>query len=67
MNVFEMKCLRTMQGVTRMDIVMCKEVCGRAEMERELAGRVDQKLQRWFGLVERMDEYRWAEECRWRE
>ena len=26
-------------------------------MERELASRADQRVLRWFGLVERMDEY----------
>ena len=29
-------------------------------MERELASRADQKILRWFGQVERMDEYRMA-------
>ena len=30
----------------------------RAEIERELASRADQRVLRWFGHVERMDEYR---------
>ena len=29
-------------------------------MERELATRADQRVMRWFGHVERMDEYRMA-------
>ena len=29
-------------------------------IERELASRVDQRVSRWFGHVERMDEYRMA-------
>ena len=33
---------------------------GRAEIERELASRADQRVLRWFGHVERMDEYRMA-------
>ena len=32
----------------------------RAGMERELASRADQRVLRWFGHVERMDEYRMA-------
>ena len=32
----------------------------RAAIERELASREDQRVLRWFGHVERMDEYRMA-------
>ena len=32
----------------------------RAGIERELASRADQRVLRWFGRVERMDEYRMA-------
>ena len=32
----------------------------RAGMERELASRADQRVLRWFGHVETMDEYRMA-------
>ena len=31
-----------------------------AEIEKELASRADQRVLRWFGNVERMDEYRMA-------
>ena len=34
------------------------EVRRRAGIERELLSRADQRLLRWFGHVERMDEYR---------
>ena len=37
-----------------------EEVRRRAGVERELASRVDQRVLRWFGHVERMDEYRMA-------
>ena len=47
-NVLEMKCLRSLVGVSRMGI------------ERELASGADQRVLRWFGHVERMDEYRMA-------
>ena len=32
----------------------------RAGIERELASRADQRILRWFGHVERMDDYRMA-------
>ena len=43
-----------------MDRIRNEEVCRRAGIERELASRVDQRVLRWFGHVERMDEYRMA-------
>ena len=43
-----------------MDRVRNEEVCRRAGIERELASRADQSVLRWFGHVERMDEYRMA-------
>ena len=39
-----------------MDRVRNEEV----RIERELASRADQRVLRWFGHVERMDEYRMA-------
>ena len=61
-NVLEMKCLRSLVGVLRMDRVRNEEVRRRAGIERELASRVEQSrdVLRWFGHVERMDEYRMA-------
>ena len=43
-----------------MDRVRNEEVCWRAGIERELASRADQRVWRWFGHVEIMDEYRMA-------
>ena len=43
-----------------MDRVRNEEVRRRAGIERELASRADQRLLRWFGHVERTDEYRMA-------
>ena len=60
MNVLEMKCLRSLVGVSRMDRVRNEEVRRRAEIERKLASRAAQRVLRWFGHVERMDEYRMA-------
>ena len=41
-------------------IVRNEEVHRRAGIEREFASRADQRVLRWFGHVERMDEYRMA-------
>ena len=57
-SVLEMKCLRNLAGVSRMNRVGNEEVRRRAGIERELASRADQRVLRWFGYVERMDEYR---------
>ena len=43
-----------------MDRVRNEEVRRRAGIERELASRADQRVLRWFGHVERMDEERMA-------
>ena len=56
-NVLEMKCLRSLVGVSRMDRVRNEEVRRRTEIERELASRADHRVLRWFGRVNRMDEY----------
>ena len=58
-NVLEMKCL-SLVAVSRMDRVMNEEVRRRAGIERELTSRANQRVLRWFGHVERMDEYRMA-------
>ena len=42
-----------------MDRVRNEEVLKRSGIERELASRAVQRVLRWFGHVERMDEYRW--------
>ena len=59
----EMKCLRSLVGVSRMDRVMNEEVHSRAGIERELASRANQRVLRWFGHVERMDQYLMV--CKW--
>ena len=55
-NGLEMKCLRSLVGVSRMDRVRNEEVRRRSGIERELASRADQRVLRWFGHVERMDD-----------
>ena len=43
-----------------MDRVRNEEVRMRAGIESVLASKTDQRVLRWFGHVERMDEYRMA-------
>ena len=57
-NVLEMRCLRSLVRVSRIDRVWNEEVRRRAGIERELVSRTDQRVLRWCGHVERMDEYR---------
>ena len=45
-NVLEMKCFRSLVKVSRMDRVRNEEVCRRAGIEMELAGRADQRVLR---------------------
>ena len=58
LNVFEMECLRSMTGVSRLDRVRNEVVRARTGVRRELAARVDMNVLRWFGHVERMDNER---------
>ena len=60
LNLLVMKCFRSLVGVSRMNRGRNEEVRRRAEIERELVSRADQRVLRWFGHVERMDEYRMA-------
>ena len=54
-NVLEMKCLRSLVGVSGMHRVRNEEVRRRAGTEMELASRAEQRVLRWLGHVERMD------------
>ena len=53
--MFEMKCLRSMTGVSRLDRVWHEVVRVRTGVRRELAARVNMNVLRWFSHVERMD------------
>ena len=55
LNVFEMRCLRSMAGVSRIDRVRNEVVRQRTGVGIELARRVDMNVLRWFGHVERME------------
>ena len=51
-NVLEMKCLRSLVGVSRMDRVRNEEVRRRVGIERKLASRADKRVQ--LGMARRM-------------
>ena len=57
-NAREMKCLRSLVGVSRLDRIRNEEVRRRAGIERQLSSRADQRVLRWFEHVRKMDEYR---------
>ena len=44
LNVFEMKCLRSMTGVSLMDRIRNEEVRRRVGIEKDLAARVDMNV-----------------------
>ena len=54
LNVFEMKCLRSMTGVSQLDRARNEVVRARTGVRRELAARLDMNIFRWFAYVERM-------------
>ena len=58
LNVFEMKYLRSMTGVSWLDRVGNELISARTGVKSELAARVDMNVLRWFGHVERMDNER---------
>ncbi len=52
LNVIEMRCLRSMCGVTQMDRVRNDEVRRRSGVVRELAECAEQGVLQWFGYVD---------------
>ena len=58
LNVFEMKCLRSMTDLSRFDRVRNEVERARTGVRRELAARVDMNVMRWFGHMQRMDNER---------
>ena len=54
LDVAEMKCLRSMYGVTRLDRMRNEVVRERVGVPEKLSNRVDRKVFKWFGHVERM-------------
>ena len=58
LNVFEMKCLQSMVGVSRLDRIRNYVVRARTDVRYELADREVMNVLRWFGHVERMNNER---------
>ncbi len=56
LDVFEMRCLRSMVGVTRKERVRNEEVRRRAGIVRKMSERVDQTVLSWYVYVVRMVE-----------
>ena len=60
LNVMEMKCLRSICGVTMRDRIRNEEIRSRVDVQNDLSGRVGRCVLRWFGHIERMSEERVA-------
>ena len=58
LDVFEMRCLRSMVGVSRLDRLRNEEVRRRAGVERKMSEKVDQRVLGWYGHMVRMREER---------
>jgi len=54
LEVFEMKCLRRICGVNRMDRVRNEEIKRRCGVKRGVLERADERMLKWFGHMERM-------------
>ena len=57
LNVFEMKCLRSMTGVSRLDRVRNEVVRTRTGVRIELAARVDMNVLRWLKATNERQDY----------
>ena len=51
LNVMEIKCLRGICGVTRMDKISNEEIRRRSSVQNKLSGKVENCVLRWFGYV----------------
>ena len=58
LDVLEMKCLRSMCGVTIWDRITNEEIRRRTGVDSKLSYRAEQRTLRWFGHMERMNEER---------
>ena len=55
LNVFEMRCLRSMAGVSLLDRIRNDEIRRRMGIRVELSKRIDRNVLRWFGHINRME------------
>ena len=58
LDVLEMKCLRSMCGVSLWHRLRNEEIRRRVGVQRELSSRADMAVLRWFGHMERMEDER---------
>ena len=64
-NLLEMKGLRRLVIVSRMDRVSNEKVCRRVGIERKLVSRVDQRVLDGLGTWKEWMSSVWPEGCRW--
>ena len=55
-TVFEIKCFKSMVGVTRINRIRNEEIQQKTGVTVDLGGRIDRKVLRWFVHMERIDE-----------
>ena len=60
LDVMEMRFLRSMCGLTRLDRIRNEEIIRRMGVQNKLSGRVENFVLRWFGHVEIIDDERMA-------
>ena len=60
LNVFEMRCLRSMIGVSRVDRIRNNVIRQITGVERDLARKSEDSVLRWYGHMERMGNERLA-------
>ena len=58
LDVMEMKCLRTMSGVTKWDRIPNERIRGCTGAKSKLSYRAKQRRLRWYGHMERMNDRR---------
>ena len=58
LEVVEMKCLRSICGVTRMDRLRNEYIRNRCDLKNGIGVKVERNVLRWFGHIERMDDER---------
>ena len=65
LEVVEMKCLRGICGLTRLDGVRNVDIKTRCELGVSIGTKVEKNILRWFGHVERMSDERLVKKARW--
>ena len=60
MEAVEMKCLRNICGLRRIDRISCEEIRGKCRKKTSVIEGMDQSILRWFCHIERMEDDRLA-------